>query len=31
VQLKGPLGATTLRLTPDVQKQARAHRMEPTQ
>jgi hypothetical protein len=30
VQLKGPQGTTTLRLMPDVQKQARAHRMEPT-
>lgn len=29
VQLKGQQGTTTLRLTPDVQKQARAHRMEP--
>ncbi|MBC7957683.1 MAG: MSHA biogenesis protein MshK [Cytophagales bacterium] len=30
VQLKGPQGTTTLRLMPDVHKQARAHRMEPT-
>jgi len=29
VQLKGPQGTTTLRLMPDVHKQARAHRMEP--
>jgi MSHA biogenesis protein MshK len=31
VQLKGPQGTTTLRLTPDVNKQVRASRMEPTQ
>ena len=31
VQLKGPQGATTLRLTPEVQKQqAQSKRMEPT-
>ncbi len=30
VQLKGPQGTTTLRLTPDVNKQVRAARMEPT-
>jgi hypothetical protein len=31
VQLKGPQGTTTLRLTPDVNKQVRVSRMEPTQ
>ena len=31
VQLKGPQGTTTLRLTPEVNKQARVSRMEPTQ
>lgn len=30
VQLKGPQGATTLRLTPEVHKQARTTRTEPT-
>jgi MSHA biogenesis protein MshK len=30
VQLKGPQGTTTLRLTPDVNKQLRVSRMEPT-
>ena len=30
VQLKGPQGATTLRLTPEVHKQARPTRTEPT-
>lgn len=30
VQLKGPQGTTTLRLMPDVNKQARVSRMEPT-
>ena len=29
VQLRGAQGTTTLKLTPDVQKQARSHRMEP--
>lgn len=31
VQLRGPQGTTTLRLTPEVNKQARVSRMEPTQ
>lgn len=30
VQLRGPQGATTLTLNPDVQKQARSTRTEPT-
>ncbi len=30
VQLTGPQGTTTLRLTPDVNKQLRVSRMEPT-
>ncbi len=30
VQLRGAQGTTTLKLTPEVQKQARSHRMEPT-